>query len=604
MRSIGASDIPVALVQAVVQASSQVRECGSIPLVNLLFTLVEVSRDVMSAEKICMGDAGLVSQIICVLATSNDDDLTTTTMEVLWNLVEHGGVAAHAVREQVVAQVPDNSTGNAPVVTPLAVLEKCLHRLLTSPHSIAAKEQRNDLALLLLDCLQSEKTANMIGAKSTIVEHMARALSATDLPSKHPDCHAMKLGTGPVDFEFHKIALEFVERAAAYPSCRNAVAKGKVLLLLFHYIDCKSSTRASETNGIQPRPWTAPQQEELQLLSMQAIGCICGHMVDSFLQLRGPTQILRYLEWCTGETSPSHDVRGLRLFRGAGNSALSAGDFTVPSGGPRMHGDDAGPRQQSPTRRLTNNGRRAHLLQGVRAMRRLVHHGTDSAAGDRVVRDLVDQGVMDQLVFVLHQDLEGADSFDLSIREEALYSLARICATDFHNKELFGENGVSMLMRYLDINPEHFARAIGHKEVVLAAIDLAWNSVVGSNTNTVAFLQQSGLLALLDLLDTCPSDMWNLALGCMVDLCDAARKHAIAHVRQWRSTRGGVEGYNSAHLLIDVFRQEEQRLGTLSARNDHAGVVGTSAEDMYPLMPATWTAGDINGPQVSHGKHG
>eukprot|EP00041_Stephanoeca_diplocostata_P026422 m.712524 g.712524 ORF g.712524 m.712524 type:complete len:1004 (+) comp22962_c0_seq1:267-3278(+) len=595
---IGASHIAVALVRAIRQACTNIRQSGSVPLVNLLFTLAEVTRNVVAAEKICTSEESLVSDIICVLSKSNDDDLTATTMEVLWNLVEHGGSCAQAVREQTLAQ-RDSGDGARTTGTPLNVLEKCLHRLLTAARSVATKELRNDLAMLLLNCLQSSDTANAIGTSSAIVEHMARALSATDLPSKHPDCRTMKYGTEAEDFEFHKIAIEFVERAAEFPSCRNAVTKGKVLLLLFHYLNCKSSACGSETEASSSRVWTAPQREELELLSVRAIGCIGGYMADGFLQLRGPTQMLRYLEWCTDETSPSHDVRGLRLFRGAGNSALSAGDFNVPVGNGHGNSDDALLRQPSPTRQLMNNGRRAHLLQGVRALRRLTHHDTDAATADRIVRDFVDQGVIDQLVLVLHQEVDGADSFDLSIREEALHSLARICASDVHNKELFGEAGVSMLMRYLNINPEIFARGIGHKGVVLAAIDLAWHGVVGSNTNTIAFLQQSGLFALLDLLDTCPPDMWNLVLGCTVDLCDAAPTHATAHVRQWRSARAGVEGYTAAHLLIDVFVHEEQRLGTLSAANDHAGVVGCAAHDPHPLMPVTWTVGDIDGAQGS-----
>ena len=61
--------------------------------------------------------------------------------------------------------------------------------------------------------------------------------------------------------------------------------------------------------------------------------------------------------------------------------------------------------------------------------------------------------------------------------------------------------------------------------------------------------------------------MHNLILGCLLDLCENPK--TTAHVNAWR----GKDDISAAHLLCDVWRNEEKEMGV--AREQNGAMTGT-----------------------------
>ena len=545
---VAQSAVPVSIATACVAAAAKPKDA---PLLNLLFLLAEVTHSPDCAARVIeAGQAGAIAEIT---RASTSPELAAVVTEILWNLLEHADAAA--AREQLNA---------APAAEALAA---CFHRALLTAQNVAGRDLRNDIATVLLMLLDASTAATVAG--TSILEDVCRAFTAAELPSKHPDCKNFRLAAHEEDFELHKILMLILENAARFDSCRDTLAKGKVMLLLFHY------SKRERGSDMAMRKWRRPQREELELLAVRGIATIGAHVMDQLLVLRGSTQLLDFCSWCVQDTTPDY-ASGVRAFPGAGNSLLSSGDF---SSGLNMASTVIGER---------NNGRRSQLLQCLRTIRSLAY----SAAGEKFVVDLCDQGAIEQLLEILAVgEPAGVDRFDLAIWQEALLLVSKICETEFHFKELLGDTGLETTLKFIRIDPGLFAADLGHKAVVLSAVDLVWCSVVSCSVNMAIFLRQEGMFAMLDLLDRAPKDLYNIVLGCVLDLCED--EEALSHVKHWRSSRAGVVNYTVAHLLVGIWRGETVRL-KIERGADH--VIG---EGSHPLMAAGWQAADPDGPDGS-----
>lgn len=69
-------------------------------------------------------------------------------------------------------------------------------------------------------------------------------------------------------------------------------------------------------------------------------------------------------------------------------------------------------------------------------------------------------------------------------------------------QELFGGyDGVKLLIDYLKRDIDKFASGLGHHRLLLAAVDCVWCTVVGNAVVEDMFLEQEGMLVLLDILN-------------------------------------------------------------------------------------------------------
>lgn len=72
---------------------------------------------------------------------------------------------------------------------------------------------------------------------------------------------------------------------------------------------------------------------------------------------------------------------------------------------------------------------------------------------------------------------------------------------------------------------------------------------------------------LFTVLQSCPHGMHNQLLGCLLDLME--NQKTMSHVSVWR----GKDNIMAPHLLCELWRDEENRLGVL--RDATGSVAGT-----------------------------
>lgn len=554
------SNIPGSIVSFCTENASAVKK--DFALLNLVFLLAEISRDSACAESLL--DSGKVPDLVALFKIASNRDLHVAVLEIIWNLVEH-----HPNKSQTYL-------GTDAVCQSLAIL---FHEALTSARNVAARQFRNDLATVLL-LLLNEPTAEAIACTSFLTD-CARGFTHGYVSSNHPDCSKIKLGIHDEDFEFHKILLLILERAANLSACRTAISNGRVLEALFRAI----AQIKEETMPITSRKWSKPQLEELGLLAIRGVGVIGNAIPDQYASFRGTTQLLGLSSWCMRDTVPNF-ASGLRSFPGAGNSLLSTGDFsgTVGLGGEFTD---------------RNNGRRSQLLQTIRTFRVLLNGATDTGTKERTVTDLVDQGAIDQLLAILASgDVGNSDPFHLAIWSETLMVLSAIMRTNTRNTDLLGEAGVATALDFLQISPALFNQGLGHRDVVIGGVELVWATVAGNAINTTIFLRREGLFVLLDLADRCgaASNIQNLILGCLLDICEDST--ASTQLIHWRSSREGIQDYSIAQLMVEIWMHETTRLGL--QRDSYGRIINNGKnESLFPLMPESWDAQSPDGPEGS-----
>ena len=481
-----------------------------------------------------------VAKLSLTLKAVKSRDFTASAVETLWNIVDSSS------KEAAMEQLANSSSAEA--------VAGCFRHFLDHSDAASSRQLRNDIITVIT--LLVRGAPGPVLANTTVVEDVLRAVTA-DFPS---GSRKARLGTSEEDFEFHRGALILVRRLATVPQCRPAIAESKLLEMLFAYFP----QAGAEHHKL--RRWTRPQKEELELLCIATLASVVGYFADDFHKASGNKQLLDLFAWCMGKTGVPEvttmipETEGARVFRGAGNSALSAGDFNLKTEGTNP----------------AAKGRRAHGLQCLKVIFNLVSTEDDNIA--EVKRNLVDQGAMDALLQFMKHPLDGADKFEISMRTEAIYILSALCEGNLGVKELFGTRGVSTVLRYIDFDANLYEQGLGHIEATAAAVSMVWSAVNGCFNNEVAFIEREGVFSLLDLLDVGPQSLRNLILGCLLDLSENER--ALPCIIEWRSSMNIEQ--TAAHLLVQLWRHEESQFGVDLADN----FVAPDSES--PLMPSGW----------------
>ncbi|KAK5608159.1 hypothetical protein CRENBAI_003387 [Crenichthys baileyi] len=165
------------------------------------------------------------------------------------------------------------------------------------------------------------------------------------------------------------------------------------------------------------------QQEELQLQALDGLASIAPVMLHDYMSCQGNTYLLLLLERCTNK-----DARVSRM---------------------------------------------AQMQRCIRVLRSV------TALGDPAVnQDLCDQGAIGQLLGFLIL-MEGGYDEDDVIAVEMMSNiqliLSELCETDLHRKELFGSEGVEMVVRFLKKGPQKFYSGLGHNKLMISTIDCVWS---------------------------------------------------------------------------------------------------------------------------------
>lgn len=425
------------------------------------------------------------------------DGVVFRTVEILWNLLEFGS------KQEVVRQLNCKECVSA--------LRDAFVRQIKEGYSLADKQLRNDLLVMASLVLSLCPTSPFM--ETGFTKLIVLLATFTEVKSHHDLVRNLKLYQSHEDFEFKKLLMSTLVLLSADSGSSQIFCEGRVILSLFSFVRANDNSSTVE--------WSPAQFEELQLQALDTLSTVAPLCLDDFMTCQSNTRLLMLLEWCVGEAD----------YGGHGNS---------------FHGSGG------------RGNKRAQMRYCLRLMRSMVSVGDDG-----LNQDLVDQGAINQIIGILlnaSTSPDENDAIDIEMQCDMLFLVASLCEGDTHRKELFGAQGVQVLVEYLKRDPNKINSPLGHHQLLLSAVDCVWSAVLGCYITEQLFLENDGVFHLMDLLEICPMTMQNLVLGCLVDLCENSK--ALAHVQSWR----GKKQITAGKLLVELWKKEEANMGV--ARNE------------------------------------
>ncbi|XP_058610021.1 cilia- and flagella-associated protein 69-like isoform X2 [Onychostoma macrolepis] len=450
------------------------------------------------------------AQKICFHMSEGDPsgELLFRSSEILWNLLENGS------RQEVTSQLSSSDC--------IASLKDAFLHLLLNGFRHHERQLRNDL-LVLLSLIAETPGAPLI--ESGFVKHLTPFITFPELKSHNPLVRNLKLTFKQEDFEMKKLLLNIIVVLSRDLAALQLFREGRVMLALMLLVKPSSSAVRSGR-----RSWTCRQQEELQLQALSTLSTLAPLMLDEYITCQANTCLLLLLDCCLQDDS----------FSGQGHGFHSRG------------------------------GKKAQLRYCVRVLRSVV-----SAQHEPLRQDLCDQGAIGQLLGVLRRFLgrpEDEDAVALEIQTDCLFLLSVLCEGDVHRKELFGRDGVEVLIQYLSLDAALVFSGLGHNKLLLSTVDCFWSCVVGCFGTEDAFVAGGGVDLLLQLLQRSPRRMLTPLTAVLLELCE--NPQAVAHLLRWSGERDA----SAPQLLLHIWRREEEQMGV--SRDPH----GVIADVKRPIV--------------------
>ncbi|XP_014377714.2 LOW QUALITY PROTEIN: cilia- and flagella-associated protein 69 [Alligator sinensis] len=412
--------------------------------------------------------------------------------EILWNLLEN------TPQEEIVNQLSNLEC--------IYALKEVFVNLLMHGFRHYDRQLRNDL-LVIATLIAENLEAPMI--ESGFTKQLILLATFSEVKIYNHLSRGFKFTYSYEDFEMKKLLFNIVAVLAKDLCAVQLLSEGKVILALFYYV------KPNEKPGVHD--WSAAQYEELQLHAIATLASVAPLLIDDYMTCQGNTRLLMFLEWCVGQDP----------FFGQGNS---------------FHGTGG------------RGNKLSQMRYSLRVLRPVV-----SLCDNAVNLDLCDQGAISQLLDLLKYasniSKEKEDAIILEIQTDILLILSIVCESDLHRKELFGCEGVDILIPLLKMDPKKFYSGLGHNRLLFSTLDCLWCCVMGCYIAEDYFLEREGIFLLLDLLALKQKNMCNLILGILVEFCDNHK--TASHINTWR----GHKDQTAASLLIQLWRQEEKELG-------------------------------------------
>ncbi|XP_043089032.1 cilia- and flagella-associated protein 69-like isoform X2 [Puntigrus tetrazona] len=441
---------------------------------------------------------------ICFHMSEGDPsgELLFRSSEILWNLLENGS------RQEVTSQLSSSDC--------IASLKDAFLHLLLNGFRHHERQLRNDL-LVLLTLISEKPGAPLI--ESGFLKHLMPFITFPELKSHNPQVRNLKLTFSQEDFEMKKLLLNIIVVLSQDLAALQLFREGRVMLALMLLVKPSSSAVRSGR-----RSWTCRQQEELQLQALSTLSSLAPLMLDEYISCQANTCLLLLLDCCLQDDSLGEQGQG---FHGSG-------------------------------------GKKAQLRYCVRLLRSVVF-----VQHEPLQQDLCDQGAIGQLLGVLRRFLgrpEDEDAVALEIQTDCLLLLSLLCERDLHRKELFGRDGVEVLIQYLSLDPALVFSGLGHNKLLLSAIDCLWSCVVGCFGTEDVFVSGGGVDLLLQLLQRSPRRVLPPLMAVLLELCE--NPQAVLHLLRWSG---------APQLLLNIWRREEEQMGV--SRDPH----GTIADVKRPI---------------------
>ncbi|KAM3858585.1 cilia- and flagella-associated protein 69 [Diretmus argenteus] len=455
------------------------------------------------------------AESICLRMNEPDPSgqLLSRSSEILCILLERG------YKDEVTSQL-----SNMDCV--VALKEAFFHQLLNGV-------RHNDLQLrnklLMITTLIAENPKSPL-IDSLFAKQLIVLVTFPELKSHNPLLRNLKLTYSNEDFEMKRLLLNLVVFMSKDLSALQLFKEGRVMLALLMLVKLPTAS-SEEQSGV--RRWSSSQHEELQLQALATLDTVAPLMLDDYITCQGNTCLLLLLDWCTDQDVYFGHGHG---FHGTGGSG----------------------------------SKKAHMRYCVRVLRSMVSLGNEPTN-----QDLCDQGIISQLLGILMQ-MEGSqdedDGVTLEIKSDIQLILSALCENDLHRKELFGSEGVEMVVHFLRMNPEKFYSGLGHNKLILTTVDCVWSCIVGCYTTEDYFLSKEGALLLLDLLHSSPRSVHSIILSTLLELCDNLK--SLSHILTWRDDKG----QGAPSLLLQLWREEEAELGV------SRGAYGRISDPKRPIM--------------------
>ncbi|KAM9216682.1 cilia- and flagella-associated protein 69 isoform 1-T1 [Dugong dugon] len=459
-----------------------------------------------------------------ICAHLNDPDpsgqLLFRSSEVLWNLLEKSS------KEEIIQQLSNLEC--------LLALKEVFKNLFIRGFSNYDRQLRNDI-LVITTIIAQNPGAPMI--ESGFTQDLILFATFNEVKSQNPLVKGLKLTNSYEDFELKKLLFNIIVILCKDLSTLQLLVHGKVTLALFTYVKKPEKQKIIE--------WSAAQYEELQLHAIATLSSVAPLLIEEYMLNQGNARVLAFLEWCENEDP----------FLSQGNS---------------FHGTGG------------RGNKFAQMRYSLRLLRAMVY-----LEEEIINKDLCEKGTIQQLIGIFKNTIskpnEKEESIVLEIQSDILLTLSGLCEHHIHRKEIFGTEGVDIILHVMKTDPKKLQSELGYNVLLFSTLDSIWCCVLGCYPSEDYFLEKEGIFLLLDLLALNQKKFCNLILGIMVEFCDNPK--TTAHVNAWR----GKKDQTAASLLIKLWRKEEKELGV--KRDKYGKIIDTkkplftSFQEEQKVMP-------------------
>ncbi|CAF1002747.1 unnamed protein product [Rotaria sordida] len=489
---------------------------------SLRIHIIKLLQIYSSKSSICVARMLIHDCINRLVSRINDTDPTGEhlfrTVELLWNLLEYGP------DEQICDQLNSRVT--------ISLLKEAFFGQVTQSHGQYHRQLRNDILVVCSLILNINPNAPVI--ETGFAKQLLLFASYPELRSNNPLVKSFKLTTCDEDFEFKKLLFNIVIILNRNPMTQELITSSRVLHAFLSYIEPLPRKKDHQINIFE---WNISQFEDLQLHALAALSILLPYSLNEYFEYGIGTRLLVFYEWTINNEE----------YKSEGNSYFGKGG---------------------------RNTKRSQLKYILRLFRSLV-----STRDERIHIDLCDQGIIPSITGYLkvmtQQKSMHIDYIDLDIICDGLFILSCLGELDVHRKEIFGSEGIEMLIQILLIESPYVCGGLGYHRLLVAAIDCVWCCVVGSVINEDEFIQKQGVFALLDLIETNPKSLQNIILGCVLDLTENIK--CLHFIMTWQ---GHKQEYFT-HVLCELWRDEERE--TYVARTEK-GVINDYTKPLMGLL--------------------
>uniref|UniRef100_A0A8C5KHJ6 Cilia and flagella associated protein 69 n=1 Tax=Jaculus jaculus TaxID=51337 RepID=A0A8C5KHJ6_JACJA len=421
-----------------------------------------------------------------ICAHLNDPDpsgqLLFRSSEILWNLLEKSS------KEEVIQQLSNLEC--------LLALKEVFKNLFMRGFSHYDRQLRNDI-LVITTIIAQNPGAPMIECGFT--RDLILFATFNEVKSQNPLVKGLKLSNSYEDFELKKLLFNIIVILSKDLPTVQLLIDGKVILALLSYVKKPEKLKIVE--------WSAAHYEELQLHAIATLSSVAPLLIEEYMSCQGNNRVLAFMEWCEIEDP----------FFSHGNS---------------FHGTGG------------RGNKFAQMRYTLRLVRAMVY-----LEDETVNKDLCEKGIIKQLIGIfknmISKSNEKEEAIVLEIQSDILLILSGLCEHHIERKEIFGTEGVDLVLHVMRTDPKKIQSGLGY------------------SLNQKKFR--------------------NLILGIMVEFCDNPK--TSAHVNAWR----GKKDQTAASLLIKLWRNEEKELGVKRDKNgkiiDTKKPLFTSFQEEQKIMP-------------------